>query len=133
MRKSSTGVVAALLILEILPLILLPISSFRRYGQEWWLPVLLTLFSLIALFQIIVRKTAVIWPWNLLSLCQGINIISRLMLIIPHATVKVGDGLGFNFVYVLITLISIAASFWFIFYNEKPGVRLAMLPKVTAE
>ncbi|HMN13240.1 MAG TPA: hypothetical protein PKD55_13050 [Bellilinea sp.] len=133
MKKMSTGMVAVLLILELVPLILLPITSFKRYGQEWWLPLLLVIFSIFSLVQIIVRKTTVLWPWNLLSLCQGINIISRLMLIIPHATVKAGDGLAFNFIYVLLAVISIAASFWFIVFNEKPEVRIAMLPKVGAE
>ena len=86
-RKVITRAKAIPLILvaQIIPLVLFPLSTFVPTGQEWWLPVLLGLLSSVGVFQLVFRHSLALWPWFLISFAQGFNIISRLMMIMPHA------------------------------------------------
>ncbi len=121
------GVITALLILQVIPLLLFPASSFSPTTQEWWLPVLLVLMVVVADFQLIVRRSTAAWPWYLISFAQGFNIISRLLMVWPHATVAAGDQTVFNGPYVLLTGISMLMSIFFLWYFEKPNVRVGLL------
>ena len=92
MRKALTspGMIVAVLITQFIPLILFPADSFSPTSQVWWLPALLAVMVLIADFQLIVRRTTSLGPWYLIAFAQGFNIISRLMMLWPHATQDVG-------------------------------------------
>ncbi len=81
--------VAAVLIMQIIPLMLFPLSLFTINNQDWWLPMLLAIMVLVADYQIIVRRSVQLGPWYLLAFAQGFNIISRLMMVWAHATVTV--------------------------------------------
>jgi len=120
-------VVITLLILQILPLLLFPPSTFNPATQEWWLPVLLAILVIVAIIQLAVRRSTVLWPWNLLSFSQGFNIISRLMMFMPHASQTVGDALQVDILYIVLTVLSIIISMAFIIYNEMPDVRISLL------
>ncbi len=122
-------IVQLILILQFIPLVLFPPESFSPTTQEWWLPVLLAIMAIIAVFQITVRHTVVLWPWYLLSFSQGFNIISRLMLLMPHATVNVGGVQQFNTPYVALTILSILLSSAMLSYLEMPEVRMTFLPQ----
>ncbi|MGE5602834.1 MAG: hypothetical protein ACM30E_07270 [Nitrososphaerales archaeon] len=119
--------VTAVLILQFIPLILFPASSFSSTTQEWWLPVLLVIMSLVAVFALIVRHTPARWPWDLLSFAQGFNIISRLMMIWPHSANQVGTTWVVDVPYVTLSLLSIVLSALALWYMEKPDVRTALL------
>ena len=126
--------VPLLLCLQIIPLVIFPLSSFKLTSQEWWLPVLLAIFSLVALLQLLVRRTHAQWPWNLLSFSQGFNIISRLMMAMPHATSTAqGGGMIINGDYLLITFISMLLSAFMIWYCELPEVRKRVSSMVAAQ
>ena len=92
MRKALTspGMIVAVLITQFIPLILFPADSFAPTSQVWWLPALLAVMVLIADFQLIVRRSTSLDPWYLIAFVQGFNIISRLMMLWPHATQDVG-------------------------------------------
>lgn len=126
MRRAlaNRNVVIALLILQIIPLLLFPPESFLASTQEWWLPVLLVLMVFVADFALLVRHSTAIWPWNLISFAQGFNIISRLMMLFPHATKTVGNATVLNAPYVALTLLAIALSAFLLWYIEWPEVRL---------
>lgn len=119
--------VIAVLFLQFIPLILFPKSSFALSTQEWWLPVLLAIMSLAAIFALLVRRTPARWPWDLLSFAQGFNIISRLMMIWPHSANQVGSTWVLNVPYVTLSLLSIILSALALWYMGKPEVRLALL------
>jgi hypothetical protein len=124
---SAKGVIPVLMCLQVVPLLLLAPSSYSLKSQEWWLPVLLTFLVIIALVQILIRKTRVSWPWYLVSFAQGFNIISRLMMLLPHAT-KNNEGVQeFNSVYVIIAVVAMLLSAFEIWYNELPEVRRNLL------
>jgi len=112
------------LILQFLPLILFPPESFKT--QEWWLPVLLALLVVIAVIQLL-RRDPAIWPWYLISFAQGFNIISRLMMIMPHITRNDNGVQVFNAPYVVLTVLSLVFSTFLLWYTELPEVRLGLM------
>jgi len=125
-RKFITNrvMIPVLLCLQVLPLIVFPLSTFTLATQEWWLPAFLTLLTIIALVQVLVRHQLAIWPWYLLSFAQGLNIISRMMMLFPHATVTEGGGaLIANGAYLTITFAAMLFSAFEIWYCDLPELR----------
>ncbi len=130
MRRSfltQPSVISAILILQLIPLVLFPPSVFSATSQIWWLPVLLVVLALVADFQIIVRRTSAVGPWLLIGFAQGFNIISRLMMVWPNATIPGSGGASVNWIYLILTFISMAASTWLLVYTEKPAIREGLL------
>jgi hypothetical protein len=120
-------VIVAVLILQLIPLVLFPPASFSPNTQEWWLPVLLAVLVLLADFELIVRRSTHAWPWILMSFSQGFNIISRLMMLWPHATRTVGGATVANVPYILLTLVAMGLSALLLWYTELPEVRLGLV------
>ena len=130
MRRSplfSPAFVIVILLLQIIPLVLFPLQFFSLSSQVWWLPVLLALMVLIADFQLIVRRSPIVWPWYLLGFAQGFNIISRLMMMWPNVSVTSSAGTQTNWPYLILTFIAMAMSAFMLWYTEKPQVRVALL------
>lgn len=115
-----------LLCLSPVPILMMPPSSFSPASQEWWLPVLLCCFAAIALVQVLIRRSAAAWPLRLISFCQGMSVISRLMMLVPHATVSSAAGNRFDGPYVALTMLSIFCSLFFITYCEIPEVQRSL-------
>ncbi|MGA2641079.1 MAG: hypothetical protein ABSG21_09250 [Spirochaetia bacterium] len=124
---SSHPAVLVMLVLQIAPLIVFPLSTFTLKSQEWWLPVVLTILALIAIIQILSTGTQAAGPWHLLSFAQGLNIISRLMMLLPHATEFANGVQRVNTDYVLITVASMLFSAFEIWYVDMPEVRKSVL------
>jgi hypothetical protein len=116
---TSRFMIPVLLCLQIVPLVVFPLSSYTLKTQEWWLPVLLALLTIISLVQIFMRRSPAPWPWYLLSFSQGFNIISRIMMLLPHAT-QSGEGGAqvANGTYIIMVF-----SGFEIWYGELPEVR----------
>lgn len=129
MRKalSSPGVIIALLFTQFIPLVLFPADSFSPTSQVWWLPVMLAVMVLVADFELVVRRSTSTGPWYLISFVQGFNIISRLMMVWPHATQDVGGQTAFYGLYVGLTIISLLWSVFLLWYFELPEVRNGLL------
>ena len=128
MRKvlSLRGLIPVIMSFQVVPLLIFPPSSYSVKTQEWWLPVLLTFLVIVALVQILIRKSHTAWPWYLVSFAQGINIISRLMMLLPHATVNNEGTQRFNASYFLIAVLAMLLSAFEIWYNELPEVRRSL-------
>ena len=124
---TSRKAIVAVLILQFIPLILFPSESFSPNTQEWWLPVLLAALVLLADFELVARHSNQLWPWYLMSFSQGFNIISRLMMLWPHATRTVGGATVANMPYILLTFVAIGLSALLLWYTELPEVRLGLL------
>jgi hypothetical protein len=107
----------------VVPLLVFPLSSWKLTTQEWWLPLLLTFLVIIALVQIFIRKSRVSWPWHLTIFAQGVNIISRLMMLLPHTTVNHEGTQIFNASYFIIGVVAMLISAFEIWYSELPEVR----------
>jgi len=120
---SARGMIPVIMIFQVVPLLLLAPSSYSLSSQEWWLPALLTVLVIISLVQLLIRKTHAAWPWYLVSFSQGFNIISRLMMLLPHATRNNEGVQDFNSVYVIIALVAMVLSAFEIWYNDLPEVR----------
>lgn len=126
LRKLLTGskLTTALLCLQVVPLLMLPAESWSLKTQEWWLPVLLTVLVAVALFQLLVRRTRSPAPWTILSFAQGFSVISRLMMLLPHAMVGGGNNSWiFDGPYVALAAVSIFLSWFWIWYCDLPEVR----------
>jgi hypothetical protein len=112
---------------QVVPLLLFPPSSYALTSQEWWLPAVLTALVAVALVQILIRRSPAASPWYILSFAQGINIISRLMMLMPHANVYVAGVQRFNTLYVVFTLAAMLVSAFEIWYCDLPEVRNGLL------
>ena len=124
---SARGVIPVVMCFQVIPLLAFPLSSYSVKSQEWWLPVLLTVLVLISLVQLLIRKSQAMWPWYLVSFSQGVNIISRLMMLLPHAT-KNNEGVqDFNGVYVIVAIAAMLLSAFEIWYSDLPEVRRNIL------
>jgi hypothetical protein len=121
------NMIAAILFLQFIPLVMFPPASFDLKSQEWWLPVMLAILILVAVSQLVFRHSVASWPWYLVSFGQGINIISRLMMVMPHATYNDSGHQYFNTPYVVLTLVSMGLSAFLLWYTELPEVRLGLL------
>jgi hypothetical protein len=126
---TNKGAIIAVLLLQLIPLIMLPAESFSLQTQEWWLSVLLTLMVLVADIQLILRRSSASWPWYLVSFAQGFNIISRLMLVWSHATTKVGNVWVPDWGYIALSAASMALSVFALLYMEMPEIRTGLLRK----
>lgn len=124
---AGRGIITVFLIVQIIPLLLFPLQSFSTTSQEWWLPVLLAFLVILGDLKLILRAGTQIWPWQLLSFSHGFNIISRLMMIWPHATHIVAGATVLNGPYVALTCISMAFSGFLLWYFELPDVRLGLV------
>ncbi len=119
-----------LMVVQVLPLMVLPLSSYSPLSQEWWLPLFLGILSIVSVTKLLTGNTLVSWPWYLLSFSQGFNIISRLMMVMPHATTNVDGVQILSLADVLINIISILFSSFFIWYCELPEVRAFIMAKL---
>jgi hypothetical protein len=124
---ATRGFIVGALILQLVPLILFPPESFTSKSQEWWLPALLASMVLVACVELILRGSHQLWPWHLMSFSQGFNIISRLMMLWPHATKTVGGATVLNVPYVALTITSMGMSAVLLWYLELPDVRIGLL------
>lgn len=123
---TSPKAISVMLILQFIPMVMFPPESFSPKTQEWWLPVLLAILAIIAIVQIYRRSTAT-WPWHLVGFSQGFNIISRLLMLFPHATLNQGNVQVFNTPYVVLSLLSMGLSAFLLWYTELPEVRMGLL------
>ncbi len=125
LRKFLThpAVIPFILVLQLIPLLVFPAQSYSPASQEWWLPVLLGFLAFISTLQLLIRRSHATWPWYLISFAQGFNIISRLMMLMPHAMVVVDGVDRFNTPYVLLSLLAMVWSGLMLWYGEQPEVR----------
>jgi hypothetical protein len=121
------GIIVAVLIIQVIPIMLFPAASFAPNSQEWWLPLLLLMLVVVGDLQLIVRHNTDVWPWHLLSFAHGFNIISRLMMLWPHATRMLNGEMVFNGPYVSLSCLSMAASGILLYYLELPEIRIVMV------
>lgn len=124
---ASRGVIVVVLIVQLIPIILFPAASFVPTSQEWWLPLMLLIMMVPADLQLILRRSTELWPWHLLTFSHGFNVISRLMMLWPHATHIVNGEMAINGPYVSLSCISMAASGFLLYYLELPEVRIALI------
>ncbi len=125
--SAGKGTVITILVLQFIPLVLFPLASFSPKSQEWWLPALLALMVLIADVELIARHGSGVWPWYLMSFAHGFNIISRLMMIWPHATEMVNGVAVPNIPYNVLTVVAMLLSGWMLLYLDRPDVRVGLL------
>jgi len=68
-----------------------------------------------------------VWPWDLIAFSHGFNIISRIMMLWPHATHVVNKVSVLNVPYIVLTFVAIALSAAMLWYSELPDVRMRLL------
>ncbi|NMB55568.1 MAG: hypothetical protein GYA15_12785 [Leptolinea sp.] len=129
MKKAvlNRSLIVPLFILQLVPLVVFTPESYAMTTQEWWLPLLLAVLSIFATFELLIRHNPESWPWYLLAFSQGFNIISRLMMLMPHTTAIVEQNQVFNTPYVIIAVICIAVSWFFLWYLEQPEIRMNVM------
>ena len=120
-------IIVLILVLQVIPLLLFPAEVFAPGSQEWWLPALLSIMALLAALNVFIRRGAILWPWILIAFTQGINVISRLMLVWPQGSQVVKGVTVMDWQYILMTFLAIAMSVFLLWYMEKPQVRVGLL------
>jgi hypothetical protein len=124
---ANRGSIICFLLLQFIPIVMFPLQSFSPNSQEWWLPVLLLIGIVIGDMQLILRKSVLVWPWHLLSFAHGFNIISRLMMLWPHATRIVDGNTTINAPYVILSVAAMGFSVCYLWYMELPEVRIGLI------
>ncbi len=119
-----------LMIIQVVPLVILPPASFSLKSQIWCLPVFLGVLSVFSVAKLLTGRGLVMWPWYLLSFSQGFNIISRLMMVMPHATTNTDGIQVLNLAEVVINVLAMILSAFFIWYCELPEVRAYVLARL---
>ena len=114
--------IKTLLLLGLVPLLLFPADVFELKSQEWWLPAILVVLSLIGTIEII-RKSRAPWPMFLVSFAHGFNIISRLLMFMPQSTQDVDGATVVNSLFLVLSIISMAISAIYLWYVELPQVK----------
>jgi hypothetical protein len=114
-------------ILQLIPIVVFPPESYAITTQEWWLPLLLAVLTIFAAVELLFRHNPENWPWYLLSFGQGFNIISRLLMLMPHTVQNTKNGQIFNTPYIIITLLCIGVSWFFLWYLEQPEIRMSVM------
>jgi len=92
-------------------------------SQEWWLAALLAALALGSAAQLLLRGTHAPWPWYLFSFAQGFSIISKLMMLMPHASVVVDGVQKLDGTHVALSLVSMSVSAFLIWYCDQPEIR----------
>ncbi len=123
----SRAAISVILVLQLIPLLLFPAESFSGSTQEWWLPAILALLVVIGDIALIVQHSEATWPWKLIAFAQGFNIISRLMMVYPHATINVEGRFALNTPYLLLSLVAMVASAFMLWYIDRPVVRTGLM------
>ena len=125
---TNPKIIVAILILQFIPLILFPAATFSATSQEWWLPALLTVMSIIAVIELFANRATVAgWAWQLVAFAQGFNLISRMLMLFPRMTENVKGVQRFNALYVVLTLIAMAMSAFILWFIELPEVKVGLL------
>ena len=123
----NRAVIAVILCLQVIPLLLFPASAYSLSTQEWWLPVLLVVMVAISLVQLVGRRSQATWPWHLLNFAQGLNIISRLMMVLPHAMIYEAGTPRFTASYFTLSIVAMLLSAFEIWYCDLPDVHNRLL------
>jgi len=122
-------IVWLLCIIQFIAFLMFPPASFSPKSQEWWLPVLNALMALLGIMQLMVRRSVQTWPWHILSFAHGMNIISRLMMLMPRATRNVQGVLRLNGLYLALTAGALLISAFYLWYFEVYEVRITFLSR----
>ncbi len=128
-RIAAPLLVWVLLFVQFIPLVLFPPRAFAPTSQEWWLPALCALLALVATLQLLIRRTPQLWPWYVMSFAHGINIISRLMMLMPRSALNVKGKVVVNGLYLLLTVVAMLVSAFYLWYFELHEVRTTFLKK----
>jgi hypothetical protein len=122
---ANPRLIKAILFLQFIPILLFPPSIFELTSQSWWLPAILVILAIVGVIQVF-RKSVAAWPLFLISFAQGFNVISRLLMLMPQSTQGV-EGKIFNAPYFILSIISMLASAFVLWYVEKPEVKQQLL------
>ncbi len=119
---TQPAVIKVILAVGIFAILLFPPETFDVTSQEWWLPAILVVLSLVGISQII-RRSSAPWPVYLVAFAQGFNVISRLLMIMPQSTSEVNGTQVVNGTYLVMTIFSIIVSWLILWYIELPEVK----------
>lgn len=123
---SDRKTIFLVLYLQLIPLLIFPMSVYKTTSQEWWLAIILGLMALGGLIPVL-RRSPAMWPWYLMGFAQGFNIISRLMMVWAHIIIIDNGQQFFNTSYTLIAILMTLLSSLLLSYFERPDVRMVML------
>jgi hypothetical protein len=103
-----------IILLQFIPIILFPLKTLQSGIAV--IGVVILLFALLGYGLWRGRK----WGLYMSIFIQGLNIIIRMMMFFPHAVSKQGV---WDFTYMLITIVSMLLSGWFLLRLERPDVQ----------
>lgn len=122
---ANPKLIKAILILQFVPILMFPPTTYKLTSQEWWLPMILVILAIVGSVQVL-RKSTAAWPLYLISFAQGFNIISRLLMLMPQST-QGNEANMFNAQYFVLSVIAMAASTFILWYVEKPDVKQQLM------
>lgn len=115
MRRGTLGSVILILI-QIIAILLYPLSFFRQYPQSAVLPPILVAIFLLTLVGIYTRLIKPLTGRISMVLTQGINMVMRVVTLFPHLKNEQGE---INTLFIFFTLLSIGLSWYSVSQVEK--------------
>jgi hypothetical protein len=104
----------------------LPLLFWKPDTLQGALPIIVLIAAVYLLlgFALIRGQT---WALTLSIFIQGMNVIVRLMMLFPNASLPPAEGGGLDWAYIVINVLAIALSIWLLLRLDKPDVRSTML------
>lgn len=110
--------VSAILLLQFIPLLIFPPSLLMAA------PVMIGVVAIFFVSMGILALRGSAWALTMSLYCQGMNVIVRLMMLLPNA--MSGEGV-LDTAFVTAMLLGVTISTWLLFRLDRPDVRKALL------
>lgn len=108
-------------IFQIVPLLIFPLETLKSGGVL--IAIVAVVFALLGYGLWRGRN----WALSLSLTLQGFNVIVRLMMLFPNATMNVGGTTVFNVPFIALSVLSIALSLFFLTRLDRPDVRATIV------
>lgn len=109
-------------ILQIIPLLIYPPETLKSGGII--IGIMVVVFALLGYGLWRGRN----WALSLSLTMQGFNVVARLLMLFPNSLIGgAGGTFEFNFLYIVLSVVSIGLSLFFLLRLDRPDVRATIV------
>lgn len=112
--------VLGLILIQLVALVLYPLSFFQNFPQSSVLPSILVIINLLTLIGVYTRTINPITGRISMVFTQGVNMVMRVITLFPNLITKSNE---WNGLFILLTLASIVLSWYSVVMVEKKTIK----------
>ena len=116
MEKSRPAVVTLIAILQFIPVLLLPPAMLSSVNLVFFI-VPLVFFAFLAWAMLTLKP----WAMTLCIFVQGLNVITRFLILFPNAV----DEMGANWAFIVTMVVAIGVSTAILYVIDQPKIQVA--------